>query len=155
GGLHAVQGSPVTGAARRFAGQREAEASTFSLLSSTRFTPSISPAMRLASSAWVLFSTLPVRKTTPSTVSTSIFRPETSLSASRLDLTLVVIQVSVTGWLESASAAGFFCGSLWSSAITVPENSRAAKVAARMEAFLRMVDLLGWWGPQSPGAPVQ
>src|SRR5690606_25697291 len=111
--------------------------------------------MRLASVTWAMVSAVPVRNTTLSTVSTSIFRPETSSSASRLDLTLVVIQVSVTGWLESASAAGFFCGSLWSSARALPENSRAARVAARIEAFLRMEDLLDGVGGQSPHRPVQ
>src|SRR5690606_6050109 len=131
--------------------QREAWAETFSLVVSTLPTPSISAAMRLASSTWAWLSTLPVRKTTPSTVSTSILVPATSLSASRLDFTLVVIQVSETGWLESASAAFFFCGSL-SAPIAAPENITAVRATARMEAFLRRGYLLGWSGGQSPPA---
>src|SRR5690606_27148770 len=43
------------------ANQREAWASTFRRLVSTLATPSISPAMRLASSAWAWLPTVPVR----------------------------------------------------------------------------------------------
>src|SRR5690606_23823309 len=138
--LHPLGGGAAASASSL--AQREAWAETFSLVVSTLPTPSISAAMRLASSTWAWLSTLPVRKTTPSTVSTSILVPATSLSASRLDFTLVVIQVSETGWLESASAAFFFCGSL-SAAIAAPENITAVRATARMEAFLRMGYLLG------------
>src|SRR5690606_41527436 len=65
--------------------RRDQSAVTVRRLLSTLTTPLISRAMRVASSICAWLSTSPDRVTVPLTVSTSIDRPETSLSASSED----------------------------------------------------------------------
>src|SRR2546427_550910 len=127
--------------------QRLAAALTFNAAASTRVTPLMPLAVvtALSFSAWV--ATAPLRLTTPFTVSTLISVPGTLLLASRAAFTLLVIQVSVTGSLESwrsAWVAGcalvgglFAAGSLANAA-----EEDSARPSVRAEAISVRVVLL-------------
>lgn len=117
-----------------------AAAFTFSAASSTRVTPLIALALAtaLSCSAWV--ATVPLRLTTPLTVSTLISVPGTFLVAISSAFTLVVIQLSVTGSLESWRSAwvmaewSVFGGVLAAGSLARAAVEDSAKPRARAEA---------------------